>query len=174
MKYIRLRYLFFKGALLIGLLMSLTHQTLADDVRDADIDKDMARLKTAMLQKDQATLIDMMYERIVELGGGRDKLLAQTKALDTKVDTTSFEASKPYRYFSGQQNDYVVVPTHILMTINDHHYDSTSFELGIKSHQDGKWEYIDGAGLNPQFRAQLLSDIPQDVVLPNHSIKQVD
>ena len=174
MKRIHIRYSFFKGVLFAGLFVLLTLQTWADDARDADIDKDMARLKTAMLQKDQATLIDMMYGPIVQLGGGRDKLLAQAKSLATQMDTTSFETSKPYRYFGGQQNDYVVVPTHILMTINDHHYDSVSYELGIKARQGGKWEYIDGAGVSPQLRTHLFPDIPQDVVLPNHSVKQTD
>ncbi len=33
---------------------------LADDPRDADVDKDMAKLKAAMVGQDQAGLIDMM------------------------------------------------------------------------------------------------------------------
>ncbi|MCE0496804.1 MAG: hypothetical protein LV481_02490 [Methylacidiphilales bacterium] len=157
-----------------GLLFSVMLPALADDARDAAIDQDMARMKTAMQSKDEATLVDMMYEPIVQAGGGRDQVLAQAKSLADKVDFTSFEINKPYRYFSGQQNDYVTVPTHLLMTINGHHFDSVSFELGIKAHQTEKWEYVDGAGISPQLRTQLFPDLPQDAVLPEHSVKQID
>ncbi len=157
-----------------ALFVSTLGHALADDPRDADVDKDMALLKTAMIAKDQATLIDMMYKPVVAAAGGRDHLLAQTKDLVSAVETTEFETNKPFQYYTGKDNDYVIVPTRALMTIKGRHYQSISFELGVKSHQGGSWQYVDGAGINPQARSVFFTDLPSDVVFPDHNMKPLD
>jgi hypothetical protein len=153
------------------LFLTVTGCALADDPRDADVDKDMAKLKAAMIGKDQAGLIDMMYKPIVEAAGGRDHLLAQAQQVASIVEMKSFEYTKPFQYYSGKDNDYVVVHTHLLMSLKGKSYESISYELGVKSHQGGPWQYADGAGINAQTRPMFFADLPSDVVLPDHSIK---
>ena len=131
-------------------------------------------MKTAMMTKDSATLIDLMYAPVVEAGGGKDALLASTKSMMEQVTFNSFESNKPYTYYTGNDNDYVVVATHIILTMGGQKMDSVSFELGIKSHNGGGWEYVDGAGIKPAVRAKFFPDLPKDVVLPEVKHKPVN
>ncbi len=162
------------GFLIACLFTLLIGVATADDTRDAAVDQDMDRLKTAMTTKDYGTLIDMMYEPVVKLGGGRDAMLAQSSKMADIVTFTSFTTTKPYTYVTGNDNDYIIVPTHLLMTVNGHHFDSTSYEFGIKPHSGGKWEYLDGAGMKPQMSDRFFPDLPKDTVLPEVSRKQLD
>jgi hypothetical protein len=157
-----------RGALLsLCLLTAISvHGGAADDPRDAQVDQDMQRLKTATLSKDTGTMIDMMYQPVVVAGGGKDNLVAQSKSIMDLVTFTSFDVVKPYTYASSATNDYVVVPTHILLKIGDRQIDSQSYELGIKPHQGSQWQYLDGSGIKPPVRQRFLSDLPADMVLP--------
>jgi len=131
-------------------------------------------MKTAMTTGDYATLIDLMYKPVVQAGGGKDALLGLTKSMMEQVTFNSFESTKPYTYYTGNDNDYVVVNTHIIMTVSGQKMDSTSFEMGIKSHNGGGWEYVDGAGIKPAMRAKFFPDLPKDVVLPEVKHKPVN
>ncbi len=154
------RFSFF-SALIVCALTLLPCQARADDSRDIAVDQDIQRMQKAITAADYATLIDLMYQPIVQVGGGKDAMLAQVKAAAGQMTFSSFEAAKPYVYYSGTDNDYVVVTTHFILTVKGHQIDSSSYELGIKSHKGGNWQYVDGAGVQPQIRDKFFPDLPR-------------
>ncbi len=95
-----------------------------------------------------------MYAPIVQAGGGRDHVIAQAQAaaIGAQATMVSFEAIKPFRRISGSKNDYVVVPTHTILEIEGNRYASESFELAIRPHEGGTWQYLDGSGLTPNCK----------------------
>ncbi len=115
-----------------------------------------------------------MYEPVVEAGGGKDHLIAQSKMLANIGSLKLVETFKPYTYVSGTQNDYVIVSTHANVVVGGRHFDYRSYELGIKPRSGGKWEYLDGTGITPQARSVFLSDLPADTSLPTVQKKEIE
>jgi hypothetical protein len=144
----------------------------ADD--DAVFDQDIAKLGAAMKSSDFPTIIDMMYTPIVNAGGGRDKLVAQSRSMTSSVTFISLDPIKPYRQISGTKNDYEVIPTRAILEVRGNRYQSSSFELAVRPHGASAWQYVDGAGITPQFRTLFFSDLPADATLPEHSTKLID
>ena len=162
------------AAFLFALLMLLPLLAATTDPRDASVDQDMDRLKKAMLNKEPQTLVDMMYGPVVEAGGGREQLIAQAKALTNIASYSVLDIIKPYTYVSGVQNDYVIIPTHVILSVRGRQFDYKSYELGIKPHRDGKWEYLDGTGITSLARDRFLPDFPASSNLPEVQKREIN
>src|SRR3954469_19743271 len=73
------------------------------------------QLETALGSKDYAKVIDLTYPKVVEVGGGREKLLGEmTKEMQSMeaqhVFLLSSTASDPTQYVTDANGIYAVVP----------------------------------------------------------------
>ena len=148
---------------------AITAGVRADD--DADIDQDLTKIEKATSDRDYETLINMMYTPVVQAGGGHDALVSEAKALGDQIDQSSMKSVKPYRHFSGQQNDYALIPTDTIIEMGGTKNEITSAELAIRPHGSNQWQFVDTGAMNPQVRAMFFSDIPADIELPQRSTK---
>jgi len=162
-----------KTILVLALLVAVGAVTArAND--DTEIDQDISKLGKAFQNHDYPTIIDMMYAPAVQAGGGRDQLIAQAAAIGDQGKMISFAAIKPFRRISGSKNDYVVIPTHTIIEVEENRYASESFQLAVRPHGGGAWQYLDGPGLTPQLQAMFFSDLPPDTVFPQHTTSLVE
>ena len=135
------------------------------DPRDAAVDQDMARLQRANQKHDFEMMVNMAYDPILQSAGGRAAVLDRAKRNMTSF-TMDLETIKPYTYLSGVFNDYVIIPTHFAVRIENHRYEYHSYQLGIRPHEGTEWKYVDGTKMTPQLTAKYLPDLPGDAKLP--------
>jgi hypothetical protein len=116
-----------------------------DDPRDGDVSRDMAGLKAAMMD--------------------------QAKHLADRFNIASFQTTKPFHYYRGKDNEYVIVPTRAVLTLEGKTIEDVSCMIGVKSPADGTWHFVCGAGTTCQMLSTFFPDLPAAMVLPNHTVK---
>lgn len=163
------------AALLFGLII------FCPSIRADDTDKifaaDLQRLFTAVKTNDFDTPIDMMYSPVLEASGGRDAMRKEAGQLKEKFSAiglkyVSMDSVPPYQRVTTTANDYVIIPTHIVIDAGLHRFETNGYELAIKAHHSSKWEYMDGAGITPEMRSSFFPDL-KDTVLPEVKRKKL-
>jgi hypothetical protein len=140
------------------------------DVEDITSKADL--LGKALQSKDYGQIIDSTYPKLVEMGGGREKLLAATKAAMEQMaasgmEIISFKAEKPGSITGSGRDLATVVPTTLDMRVNAKTTMSQkSFLLAISSDGGSSWTFIDGSALTPEIVKAVLPESLHGIQLP--------
>ena len=128
-------------------------------------------MNTALHSAQYGKLVDLMYPTVVQMGGGRDQVIAFLKA---GVDDM---AKQGYKFGSVQMGlacepvaagnkMFSVVPQTLRMTGPKVELEQSSYVLAISADQGKTWTFIDGAGLKPETVRQIFPDFPASLDLP--------
>lgn len=164
------------SVLLLAALMTLcvrAGQTNAPASHSADdkvIDAVMEKLQSTFKAGDYTYAIEVMYGPVVEKMGGKEKALeiarntgAQMK--EQHIVIVSWKTQKPYRYVTGKNHQYAIVPYESSVTMGAKKLHQTSFELAIKV-GDAQWQFVNGDNITPEVLNAFFPDFPKDVTLP--------
>jgi hypothetical protein len=143
------------------------------------IQDDVSNLLLAVQKQDSKTILDLTHPRVFEISGGRDKLEAALVMVfkqwqDAGMAFKSVEFPAPPTFHKGTESEYVVVPTHTVVTVSGKTIDARGFQLGARKIGESKWGFVDGAKLSKEVLALLFPDFPKDIALPEKTNKVGD
>ena len=148
----------------------------ADEPKQAEVVKKNAEeISTAVLKGEYSKIVDLTYPKLVEMMGGREKMIMQTeesmkKMKEQGITFSSNRVGQPGEVFTEQGNKFVVVPTTLELKMPKGKLIAKSYLLGISSDGGQSWTFIDGAGLAQKDKAEkLLPKLPAGLKLPERS-----
>jgi hypothetical protein len=124
----------------------------------------------AMLRGDFGAGIEIMYEPTAADLGGKKKLLeavATVKELlaSQRIQIRKHEFVPPFRFISGSERQYVIVPTITEMESPKGLVRAHGFQLGVEI-APGVWQFLDGARTSREAVNKYFPDFPADEKLP--------
>ena len=155
------------AALLIG-------PAWADDKIDsAKVEEQARAVGKAFLAADWAKVVDATHPRVIELAGGKDKMIELVAAGMKKISAQGF-TFKEYKVgtaqapVAGGKTVYVVVPTSLEIAGPGAKIVTDSYLLAISDDGGKTWAFADGAGLSdPAKQKTVFPDLPQELKLPD-------
>jgi hypothetical protein len=158
--------------LLISFVVFCCTVQAAEETKSAVVKQKAQEVGQAVVKEDHAKLVDLTYPKLVELMGGREKMIAilesGSKAMKEKgFALRSVTVAEPGEFLTEGENTFVVVPTTLEIKAPGGKILGKSYLLGISSDQGKTWKFIDGNGLaNKEKRAKVLPTLPAKLKLP--------
>ncbi|HJZ80646.1 MAG TPA: hypothetical protein VKD91_09875 [Pyrinomonadaceae bacterium] len=108
-------------------------------------------LGDALGRKDYEKVIDLTYPKLIEYGGGRDKLLAamtkELKSMEAEgVEIISSAPSAPSQFYHDASGIYAVVPMTSKFKAKDGTFQLEGSLIGISTDGGANWTFVDATG----------------------------
>jgi hypothetical protein len=108
-------------------------------------------LETALTNKDYAKVLDLTNPKVVEVGGGREKLLAamqsEMKSIEAGgVTLLSSTASPPSQFVSDANGIYAVVPVTTKIKAQEGIFQTEGSLVGVSTDGGQNWTFVDATG----------------------------
>ncbi len=132
----------------------------------------------ATVQGDYQALADLTHPKILELMGGRDKMIELLTGQMAKFKEEGFlmeslTISGPGGIEKQEANLYAVVPTTLKMTIPGGTLTSNSYLIGVSADDGKTWTYIDGSPGAETIRG-IFPELPQSLELPEKTPPKIE
>jgi hypothetical protein len=145
----------------------------ADD--KIDVGRAVEQAKTvakAVLDEDYGKVADLTHPKVVDIMGGREKMIEQTKAVmkalkDQGIEIKSHTVGKAGEPVIDGKTAYLVIPTSLVLTANGMKIGTESYLLGMTTDRGKSWVFVDGAGMDrPEIRDKVFPSLPEGLKLP--------
>jgi hypothetical protein len=169
--------------LLILAAFCLTPSTRAADDDAATVKKTVKQkvqeINDAIIKADFGTVADLTHPKVVQMMGGRDKMIATMQTgekdmkskgfafLSTKVDDPSDTVwgGSAAATIAGSAELYVTVPFELKMKTPDGKMTVKSFVIGFSTDKGKTWTFVNG-DLDPKQIKDVLPNLPDRLKLP--------
>jgi hypothetical protein len=145
----------------------------ADDKIDvANGVKQAEAISKALFDGDYAKLADATHSNVVEIMGGKEKMIEQIKDEMEKLKGMGFKlelqnVGKPHDPVIDGTTAYMVVPTTLKIKTPDSTITSDSYLLGMTTDGGKVWVFVDGAGMaNESIKDKVFPKLPAGLKLP--------
>lgn len=142
------------------------------------VENDVRTLQNAAFDGDVDVVLEYTHPKIIEMLGGREKAkedfqpkVARHKSLGMKVDSLTFPNTPTF--LKSDTNEFVVVPTLILVSANGQKVEALNYQVGTRKIGTSKWTYIEGSRLKQQNVRDFLPDFPADYEFPKFYRKKL-
>ena len=151
--------------------------SVTTDARTKRIRALAAESCAALTSGNYARVADFTYPKVVEMMGGRDKMIETTRQIIEDMKTggvaiLSIEVSEPERVVTANDKLFAVVPQVVRMQGPKKTARSNGFLIAVSEDAGKNWSFIDGAALHEkpgqerETLAQILPDFPALLSLP--------
>jgi hypothetical protein len=132
-----------------------------------------------VLANDYAKVADLSHPEIVEVMGGKEKMVEKTSEIMAGLKARGLAFKK---YTVGKIGEpvvdgktaYIVVPTTVVLTGPKTTIESDSYLLGVSTDSGKTWTFADGAGLsNPVLRDKVFPSLPAALKLPEKKAPKI-
>jgi hypothetical protein len=128
----------------------------------------------ALLRKDYQKVLDLTYPKVIELAGGRDKMLAtmtkELKDIEAEgVTLISSSAGTPTQFLHDAGKIYAVLPLTLKVKAKDGVFQSSGALIGISADGGQNWTFIDASGKDQKELKTLLAETLDKLKLPSDS-----
>ena len=123
-----------------------------DEPKSALVKKKAGEIIAAIKKEEYAKVVDLTYPKVVELMGGREKMLAQLEAGMKQLKEKGFsfksvEVGEPGDLLIEGKNTFAIVPTTTEMAAPGGKIVLESYLLGISADGGKAWTFVDGSGI---------------------------
>ena len=136
-----------------------------------------AENSAALTSGNYARLVDLTYPKVVEMIGGRDKMIETLRrgTEDMKAHGSAIlgaEVSEPKEVVTAGDKQFAIVPMTTRVQVPDGILRSKGFLIAVSADRGKTWTFIDGAGFvrepgkEREKLAQVLPDFPAQLSLP--------
>jgi hypothetical protein len=127
-------------------------------------------MNDAMIKEDFGKIADLTYPKVVELMGGRDKMISMMESgtKDMKSKGFTFKSCKvedPSDPVKSGSDLFVVVPFQLEIKAPGGKLLAKSFVIGVSSDQGKNWGFVNG-DLDGKKVKQVLPNLPEELKLP--------
>ena len=121
-------------------------------------------LDDALGRKDYGKVIDLTYAKVVELGGGREKLLTEmTRQMTTMeaegVELLSSTAGAPSQFLHDAGGIYAVVPVVSKLKAKDGMFQTEGSLIAISTDAGQNWTFVDATGKDQTELKKILPNL---------------
>ena len=132
-----------------------------DEPKSAVVKKKAGEIVAAIKKEEYAKVVDLTYPKVVELMGGREKMLAELEAGMKQLKEKGFsfksvEVGEPGELMTEGKNTFAVVPTTTEMAAPGGKIVLESYLLGISSDGGKAWTFVDGSGIGTAEKRELI------------------
>ena len=129
-----------------------------------------AKNSAALSSGNYARLVELTYPKIVEMIGGRDKMIETLRrgSEDMKAHGSAIlgaEVSEPKEVVTVGGRQFAILPMTVRVRVPDGTLRSTGFLIAVSEDHGKTWTFIDRAGLKEKL-AQVLPEFPPQLLLP--------
>jgi hypothetical protein len=122
-------------------------------------------ISDAFSKKDYLKALELTYPKVIEIGGGRDKMIATMKEEIKKMEAEgvsllSAVPGSPTQFVHESGSIYAVVPMTLKMKTQSGTYQADATLIGISPDAGASWTFIDAAGEDDED----LKVLPQTVL----------
>jgi hypothetical protein len=162
---------------LVIIALAVCAQVTSADPQTERIRKLAAENGAALASGNYARLVDLTYPKVVEMIGGRDKMIDTLRrgSEDMKAQGSAIlgaEVSEPKKVVTAGDKQFAVVPMTVRLQVPDGTLRSKGFLIAISEDRGKTWTFIDGAGITKEpgkereKLAQVVPDFPTQLSLP--------
>jgi len=128
-------------------------------------------LSDAFARKDYQRFVDLTYPKVIELAGGRDKMLAsmtqQIKEMEAEgVVTLSSSSGTPTQCIYHSGSIYALLPTTIRAKAGAGVFQTEGSTIAVSSDGGANWTFIDASGKDHSELKMLLPNVADQLKLP--------
>ncbi len=125
----------------------------------------------AYLSDDYGKLADYTYPRVIELMGGRERMIAFVKKStdDMKAEGITFishEVTAPTKVEIIGKQKFAILPVTLQLKAPGGRIVQNSFMIGISDDGGNRWTFIDGAGVDAEKMKILIPSAAGKLVIP--------
>jgi len=125
----------------------------------------------AFMNGDAGRMVDLTYPKLIELGGGREKVLAaveeQLKEMrDSETKVIAHTVGEPEPSVRAGAKLVAIVPTALKMETEGFIIEQRSFWLAVSTDEGKSWRFIDGSSLDADTFKLLLPEAVDKIKLP--------
>jgi len=163
---VTLAFIFVVGDFTIAQAKGASNSRIAVCHKQADV---CAQL---LIRGDYAAFIPRCnLAKVIELSGGRAEMMkmmaeGRKKMRAEGADFQSATVSPPAEIITHKGTSYAIVPTEMVLKLEDGVVHNESFLLGVSVDAGKSWRFLDGGGLNEEALKAVLPDLPASVKLP--------
>lgn len=135
------------------------------------IKTDGRSMANSLIKKDYETLINFTYPKILELSGGKEKMIKAVAAGINKMENegakfVSVYIGKPKDIFKAGDELHCLVPQEITIEVPTGQLITNSFLLAVSMDQGLNWYYIDVAQLTKEKANTIFPNFNENLVFP--------
>ena len=168
-----------RSLLIVFVAIALSTQLVRGDAQTEQIAKLAEENSVALISGNYARLVDLTYPKVVELSGGRDKMIEglrrsseDMKARGSKI--LGAEVSEPKEVVTAGDKQFAIVPMKVRVQVPTGALRLKGFLIAVSRDRGKTWTFVDSAGLvsepgkEMETLAQILPDFPSQLTLPPH------
>lgn len=139
---------------------------------DSRVIKEQAELTAnALLNDDYETVIKFTYPKVIEMVGGRDKMISLIKNGKTEMKQQGITFNKviigrPSKTVIAGNEIHCLIPQTIYMKVPKGKMKSETYLIGVSRDKGVNWYFIDAANLNNDNVKRVLPNYNFDLTLP--------
>ncbi len=125
----------------------------------------------ALLRKDLDRFLDLTHPKVVELGGGREKMLAtmkkeleQTEA--EGVTVLSSAIGTPTQIIQDAGSIYAVIPNTLKVKAQAGTFQTESTLIGVSTDNGANWTFVDASGKDDGELKKILPGVADKLTVP--------
>jgi hypothetical protein len=158
------------SGLVVLLVFSGTTSGLANVVQDRVKEK-AQECSSALLAENYGRLADLTYPKVVQMTGGREKMIAYLRSGTTRMKADgsvilSTDIGNPSAVTAAGPDLFSVVPTDTEMKVKGGKLKIKSFMIAVSSDAGKTWSFIDGGDVDDQKIRTVLPNLPATLKLP--------
>lgn len=125
----------------------------------------------AFMSGDLAKLLDLTHPKLIELGGGREKMLAAieeqlTEMRDEGIKIVSHTVGEPEPSVRAGSKLVAIVPVELRMESSEDIIGQKSFWLAVSEDEGKTWKFLSGGSLSEDILKLLLPEAVGKIKLP--------
>lgn len=122
------------------------------------------QLEDAFSRKDYGKVIDLTYPKVIELAGGREKMLAETtrevQSMEAEgVVIISSTYASPSQFVSDASGIYAVIPVVSKVKATDGVFQTEGSLIGVSTDGGQNWTFIDATGKDQTELKKILPNL---------------
>lgn len=160
----------FIGVSFAGLWLAFAPAIWAD-TRLEVIKQKAEEMAKATLEENYPRLADFTHAKVVDLIGGRNKMIAAAKSALAEMKTKGFtmdsiRVEAPKEVVKGGDDLLAIVPMTLTLKFPDGKIVQRGYLVAVSSDKGKTWTFLDGAKLDQKNITQFLPYFPSSLKLP--------
>jgi hypothetical protein len=126
----------------------------------------------ALLKGDYPAFVQFTHPKIIEMAGGRDKMIALIKSgMDALkgegITINAYKIEPPAQTIPAGDDLTAIVPTVLQMSSPTQKITQKSYLLAVSSDNGKHWTFVDGAGIDDNMIKSIIPNPPKELKLPD-------
>jgi hypothetical protein len=163
-----------KKKILLFAFLYFSNFTFSQNQFSEKIKHDCLDMVEAMKNKNYNVILAYTYPKIIEMGGGKEKLLDLMKKSFDQMEKEGFTfenqiIKSPGKIFSAGNELHCIVPKETIMNSPRGKFKATYYLLAISKDKGKKWYFLETHKFNDQNLKLILPNFNKELIIPKNT-----